>query len=79
MIRPDESCGRLSFFLRDDRAVPVYDAGRLVALALAAAVAAAGGAEHATVSPSSPSERIRCSVVIAVGMRKHGLKEQSAG
>jgi len=35
-----------SHFLRDDRAVPVYDAGRLVALALGAAVAGAGGVDH---------------------------------
>jgi hypothetical protein len=35
-----------SHFLRDDRGVPVDDAGRLLALALGATVAGAGGFEH---------------------------------
>ena len=52
MICPDEHVGDYHF-LRDDRAVPVYDAGRLVALALGAAVACAGGVDHR--DGSSPS------------------------
>lgn len=61
MIRPDEYVGD-SHFLRDGRAIPVDDAGRLVALALGAAVAGAGGVDHR--DASSPVTTFRtCSML----------------